>query len=332
MRPISTRNGFWRFLLRRVAFGLLTLFFLASLLFVLFHVLPGDPFSMYFDQGFSQQAIDELMHRFGLDKPWWQQYLLYLRNLLRGDFGMSFQYYKPAIQVVGERFWATIALMAASLAIAFGLGVIGGAWMAWRRGTPAEKALGVVALIVRCAPVFWTGMILLSLFSFRLGWLPLGGLRTPGQPITGQWSRFFSLDFLHHLFLPALTAGLFALANPLLVMRSSMLEVVKEDFIRLARAKGLSERAVMLRHAMRNALLPVVTLLAVMAGTAIGGIVLVETVFRWPGMGREIVMAVRARDYPLARTSFFLIGALIVFFNLAADLLYGYLDPRVSRD
>ncbi|MCL6451416.1 MAG: ABC transporter permease [Acetobacteraceae bacterium] len=325
-------RGFWRYLARRLAQAVVTLFLLASLIFLLFRLVPGDPVSMYVDVGMTQEARAMVLHQFGLDRPLGEQYLLYLSNLLRGNFGVSFQYGKPALQVVGERFWATVLLMAASLLIAFVLGVAGGAFLAWQRGTWLEALGTVVALVLRSAPVFWSGMILLSIFAFKLKWFPLGGIRATGLELHSQWEKFLSWDFLHHLFLPALTAGLYSLASPLLVMRTSMLDVIREDFIELARAKGLKEYQVVFRHAVRNSLLPVITVMAVMVGFAIGGVVLVETVFRWPGLGREIVMAVRARDYPVAQTCFILIGATVMLFNLLADLLYGYLDPRVVWD
>jgi len=325
-------KGLRGYVFKRILQMALTLFVLVTVLFFLFRVVPGDPLSMYLDVGLSAEAREVLMAQFGLDKPLSTQYWLYLGNLLHGNFGVSFQYAKPAMDVVIGRLWATVALMFASLGIAFVIGVAGGSILAWRRGTWLEACGTVLVLVLRCAPVFWSGMIILSIFSFRLDWFPLGGIRRPGLEFASSFDKFFSLDFLWHLALPALTAGLYSLASPLLVMRSSMLEVVREDFIEFARAKGLSETRVLFVHAMRNALLPVVTVMAIMAGFAVGGIVLVETVFRWPGMGREIVMAVRARDYPVAQAAFFLIGFMVIGFNLLADVLYGYLDPRVAWD
>ena len=274
------------YVVKRLLQMLITLFVLITILFFMFRVIPGDPVSMYIDSGMDKEAQEILLKHYGLDKPLPEQYIIFLKNVLKGDFGESFQYGKPAITVIGERFWNTFLLMVTSLAIAFSIGVVGGAILAWKRGTILDS-IGVIGiLIIRCAPVFWTGMILLAIFAFKLKILPLGGMNTPGSFFSNQFQKFFSIDFLKHLILPALTAGLYSAATPLLVMRTSMLEVIEEDFIELARAKGLKEVTILFRHAMRNALLPVITLFAVQAGMAIGGIVIVETVFRWPGMGR----------------------------------------------
>jgi len=325
-------QGISRYVVRRLLQMILILFILITILFFMFRVVPGDPVSMYIDAGLDKEAQQILLKQYGLDKPLPQQYIIYIKNVFRGDFGNSFQYGKPAIEVIGERFWNTLLLMITSLGIAFLLGIFGGAVLAWKRGTLFENIGIIGTLILRCAPVFWTGMIFLSIFAFKLKIFPLGGMNTPGTHFDTQYQKFLSLDFLRHLILPALTASLYSAAAPLLVMRTSMLEVIKEDFIELARAKGLKERKILFKHAMRNALLPVITVFAVQAGLAIGGIVLVETVFRWPGMGREIVLAVAARDYPVAQTAFFLIGMMTVLFNIIADLLYAYLDPRVIWD
>ncbi len=324
--------GLSRYIGKRFFFMAISLFVLITLLFFLFRVVPGDPLSMYIDVDMSIEAKEIIMQQFGLDKPLWEQYVAFLTNLSQGNFGLSFQYNKPALTIIGERFWNTIVLMASSLAIAFFIGIIGGTILAWKRGSKFEISSISGVLFIRCAPVFWIGMILLLLFSFKLPVFPLGGMNTPGTNFISAWDKFFNWDFLHHLFLPAVTCGINMAAAPTLVMRASMLEVIKEDFIELARAKGLSEVRIMFRHAMRNALLPVTTLFAVEAGMAIGGIVLVETVFRWPGMGREIVLAIAARDYPLVQTSFVLIGLMVILFNLLADIIYAFLDPRVSYE
>ncbi len=321
-----------KYIAKRLLQMVITLFVLSTLIFLLFRLVPGDPVSMYLDAGMSAEAKEMLMKQFGLDKPLWEQYVIYISNLLRGEFGISFQYGKQALAVIGDSFWNTLILMAVSLFIAFTIGIVGGAILAWKRGTRLELAGIIGVLTIRCAPVFWLGMLLLSFFAFRYQLLPLGGMNTPGTNFETVYAKYFNLDFVRHLILPAITAGLSAAATPLLVMRTSMLEVIKEDFIELTKAKGLSEREILFKHALRNALLPVVTVFAVQAGLAIGGVVLVETVFRWPGMGRGIVLAVAARDYPVAQAAFFLIGAMTIMFNLIADILYAFLDPRVSLD
>ncbi len=321
-----------KYITKRILVMLLTLFVLVTILFFLFRVVPGDPVSMFIDSGLDRESQELLLKHYGLDKPIGQQYIIYLKNLLKGDFGNSFQYGKSALEVISERFLNTMILMVTSLIIAFFIGIIMGAALAWRRNTKFDLIGTIITLIVRCAPIFWTGMILLSIFAFKLKILPLGGMNTPGMQFDNALQKYFNLDFLKHLILPAITAALYSAATPLLVMRTSMLEVIKEDYIELAQAKGLKEKHIMRKHAMRTALLPVVTIFAVQAGFAIGGSVLIETVFRWPGMGREIVLAVSFRDYPLAQTAFLLIGVMTALFNLIADILYAYLDPRVVLD
>jgi len=322
----------WSYIINRLFQMLVTLLVLSTLIFFLFRILPGDPLSMFIDAALPVEAQEAVMKQFGLDKPLWQQYVTYMSNLFRGEFGVSFHYRQPVIEIIGEKVWSTAILMGAALLIAFAVGVLGGAVMAWIRGSKIEILGTALALFFRSAPVFWTGMVVLLIFSYRLGWFPAGGMRSVGTEVLSNWDKFVSLDFLHHLVLPALTAALYYIATPLLVMRTAMIEVMNDDFIEMARAKGLSEWKVLTRHAMRNSLLPVVTVLCLMVGFAIGGQVLVETVFRWPGLGREMVAAIQRNDYPVAQATFFLMGILVIFLNLVADLLYGILDPRVTYD
>lgn len=321
-----------KYILKRIVIVLFTLFILISIVFFMFRVIPGDPVSMFIDSGLDKESQKLMMKMYGLDKPLFEQYVIYIKGIFRGDFGISFTYSKPVIEVIGERFLNTLVLTTTSLLIAFTIGTSAGSYLAWHRNTKIDLIGTVAALIIRCAPVFWTGMILLSVFAFKLEWLPLGGMTTVGNNYTSFIDKIFSLDFLRHLILPAITSALYSMATPTLLMRTSMLEVVREDYIELAFAKGVSERNVRIKHAMRTALLPVVTIFAVQAGLAIGGSVLVETVFRWPGMGREIVLAVGSRDYPMAQGAFLFIGFATITFNLLADVLYAYLDPRVSLD
>jgi len=202
--------------------------------------------------------------------------------------------------------------------------------MAWRRGSRFELSMLATSLAFRSAPLFWTGIMALLVFSYTMKWFPIGGMHTPGQEFAGVLDKYVNLDFLHHLILPSLVGAIYFMASPMLIMRNSMLEVMGEDFIEMAKAKGLKDHTVMFKHAMRNALLPVVTVLSLMIGFAIGGQVLLETVFRWPGMGREMVLAIQRFDYPMAQASFFMLGVIVIILNFITDLLYGYLDPRVT--
>ncbi len=318
------------YIIRRLIQLVITLFVLTTILFFMFRLLPGDPLTMYLDAALPVESQEMVLKQFGLDQPLSYQYLAYMKNILKGEFGRSFYYRTPVSKIMGERLISTILLMGVSILLAFVMGVVLGTIMAWKRGTKFEIAGLVTGLTFKSAPEFWTSLMALLVFSYTLGWFPIGGMHTPGQEFTSFASKYFNLDFLHHLILPSLVAAIFYMATPMLIMRNSMLEVMTEDFVEMARAKGLKERTVMFRHAMRNAMLPVITVLTLMIGFAVGGQVLIETVFRWPGMGREMVLAIQRHDYPMAQASFFVLGVLVVTLNFITDLLYGYLDPRVT--
>ncbi|MEM9221881.1 MAG: ABC transporter permease [Pseudomonadota bacterium] len=320
-----------RYIGSRLAQLLFVLWAVATILFLLFRLMPGNPLAAYIDPTFTEEQQAALMARFGLDRPLWEQYFIYLANLLQGDLGQSFFYREP----VGERVLAllpnTLVLTFTSLILAYSFGIVVGAYLAWTRGSIVERATIPLVLTTRAMPEFWLGMILLAVFSFSLGWFPAGGTRPPGSEYGSLLALYTSYDFLLHLTLPALTLAIYSLGLPLLLMRSNMLDVMAEDFVTMARIKGLSTWTVVVRHAARNALLPVTTSFAISVGYQIQGNVVVETVFSWPGLGRELVKAVSASDYPLAQGAFLMIALVVVIMNLIADLLYGVLDPRVSH-
>ncbi|MEL6236103.1 MAG: ABC transporter permease, partial [Pseudomonadota bacterium] len=252
-------------------------------------------------------------------------------NLLQGELGDSFFYRQPVFDRIMELLPNTLVLTFSSLFLAYAFGILVGAWLAWRRGQLVEKAAIPFVLTTRAMPEFWLGMILLAIFSFWLGWFPAGGTRPAGAEYSSLLALYSSRDFLTHLALPALTLAIYSQGLPLLLMRSNMLDVMREDFVTMARIKGLSSWTVVVRHAARNALLPVMTSFAIAVGYQIQGNVVVESVFSWPGLGRELVNAVSASDYPLAQGAFLMIAVVVVLMNLLADLLYGLLDPRVSH-
>src|SRR5262249_32915582 len=219
-------------------------------------------------------------------------------------------------------------------------GVLAGAWLAWKRGSWIERAAVPVVLATRAAPEFWIGMVLLAFFSFNLGWFPSGGASSPGLAYSSNLQRILSLDYLQHppplaspqhRALPVITLALYLQGLPLLLMRSNMLEVMHEEFVTMARMKGFSEWRIVIGHAARNALLPVVTAFALGVGLSMGGNVVIETVFSWPGIGRMLVQAVSVHDYPLAQGAFLMIALVLALMNFVADLLYMVLDPRVSH-
>lgn len=321
--------------LTRVASRFLQMVFVlwavATILFFIFRLMPGNPLVAYIDPTFTAEQQEALLRRFGLDKPLYQQYFIYLGNLLKGDLGDSFFFRSSVASLIWGVFPNTVALTLVSLVVAYVIGILGGALLAWRRGSWFETWSIPVVLATRAAPEFWLGMILLAVFSFGLGWFPAGGAVSAGASFPSPLARYFSLDFLRHLILPATTLAIYLHGLPLLLMRSNMLEVMREDFVTMAQMKGLSGWSILIRHAARNALLPVVTAFALGVGYSIGGNVVIETVFSWPGLGRMLVRAVAANDYPLAQGAFLIIATVMILMNFVADLLYSALDPRVTR-
>ncbi len=300
------------YVLRRLWQSALTLAGVSVLVFVILRVLPGDPAKMLLPDGAPQSAVDELNRQLGLHEPLHVQYALFLRSVFRGDFGQSFQYRAPALQVVTERLAATVQLALAALLITVAVGVSLGIVAAVRRGTRYDYASTVLAVLGQSLPNFWLGIMLILLFGVALRWLPTSGFES--------W---------RHLILPAVTLAAFPMALVARLTRSSMLEILGRDFIRTGRAKGLAERAVILRHALRNAAVPLLTVLGLQIGTLLGGAVITESVFAWPGMGKLVVDAIFFRDFPVVQTVLILSATLFVVINLLVDLLYTVIDPRI---
>lgn len=320
-----------RYIFRRLGQAGLTLFVLSALVFFLFRVLPSDPTAAMVDVSLDASEIARLTAEFGLDKPLLTQYGIYLKNIItKGDFGTSFFYKQSVVKILGDKILNTLILSLTAIAVAYIVGSLLGALMAWYRGSRGEIVGVVLGLFFRAAPEFWVGMVFLMLFAYGLGWLPHSGMRSVGYKADTLLQTYLSLDFLRHLILPATVAALHMLSTPMLLMRNAMLEVRKEEFVELAYAKGLPTRLIIFRHAARNALLPVVTTLATAIGRSVGGMVLVEHVFSWPGLGKEIVLAATRYDFPVAQAAFLMIAALIMLMNIIADLLYSYLDPRIA--
>jgi peptide/nickel transport system permease protein len=318
------------YLIGRLAQMVAVLWVIVTILFLIFRLMPGNPLVAYIDPSFTEEQQQAIKRSFGLDQPLYVQYVIYLKNLATGDLGTSFFQKQPVFKLLMDVFPNTILLTGTALLLAYVIGVVGGSLLAWRRGTTVESVGIVLALVTRAAPEFFLGMLALAFFSFQLGWFPSSGANSPGTIYTSLFEKLASADFWWHLLLPALTLALYLQGLPLLLMRSTMLEVLGEEFVTMARMRGLSEWRIMLAHAARNALLTVATALALGVGYAVGGNVVVETVFSWPGVGRILVRAVQAKDYPLAQGAFFLIAVIIVAMNFLADALYSVLDPRVS--
>ena len=321
-----------RFIATRLLHSLFVLWAVVTLMFLMFRLMPGDPMAAYISEALSEESKQSIRAQFGLNRPLPEQYLLYLLNLMRGELGMSFFMKEPVWDIVMGALPNTLILTLSGLVIAYVFGVVAGAYLAWKRGSVTEGVVIPVVLATRAAPEFWVGMIMLALFAFHFGWFPSGGAASPGAMYDSEWQRIFSADFLKHLALPVLTLALYLQGLPLLLMRSTMLDVLHEEYITMARMKGLSTRRIVLNHAARNALLPVSTAFALSLGQLVGGNVVVEIVFSWPGLGRILVQAVSSSDYPLAQGAFLLVAVALITMNLLADLLYALLDPRVSHE
>jgi ABC-type dipeptide/oligopeptide/nickel transport system permease component len=300
------------YLLRRIWQAALTLVGVSILVFVILRVIPGDPAKMLLPEGAPQSAVDELNRHLGLREPIWIQYGLFLRSVARGDFGQSFQYRSPALQVVLERLPATVQLTLSAMMLTVLGGVSIGIVTAVRQGTGYDYAGTVLAVLGQSLPNFWLGIMLILLFGVTLRWLPTSGFQ--------GWS---------YLVLPSLTLAAFPTALVARLTRSSLLEILGQEYIRTGRAKGLAERAVILRHALRNATIPLLTVLGLQIGTLLGGAVITESIFAWPGMGKLVVDAIFFRDFPVVQTILILSATIFVVINLLVDVLYTVLDPRI---
>jgi ABC-type dipeptide/oligopeptide/nickel transport system permease component len=300
------------YILHRVAQSALTLLGVSVLVFVILRVLPGDPARMLLPDGAPESAVIELNRQLGLREPLFVQYGLFLRSVAHGDFGQSFQYRAPALRVVLERLPATIQLTVAAMLVTIAAGVTLGIGTAVRRGTRYDVAGTILAVLGQSLPNFWLGIMLILLFGVALRWLPTSGF--------AGWTS---------LVLPAITLAAFPTALVARLTRSSMLEILNRDYIRTGRAKGLAERSVVLRHALRNAAIPVLTVIGLQIGALLGGAVITESVFAWPGMGKLIVDAIFFRDFPVVQTVLILSATVFVGINLLVDLLYTIIDPRI---
>lgn len=315
--------------LRRLAASIPTLFLILAGLFLLLQLAPGDTVDALVAQmgGGDVAMMEELRRHYGLDLPVVTRLLTYLWHLIRLDLGFSAIYGKPVIDVIVERLPATLLLMASSLSFAFAAGIALGVLAARRVNGWPDTLISTLGLIFYATPSFWFGLMGIVVFAVKLSWLPAGGFQEVGAGYTG-WGQV--LDIAQHLILPTLTLGLIFLAIYLRIMRASMLEVLTLDFVRTARSKGLSETAVVVRHVLRNALLPMVTLIGLQAGTMLGGSVVVESVFALPGLGRLAYESVVQRDLNTLLGIVFVSALLVIAVNFVVDLLYARLDPRIG--
>jgi len=290
----------------------------AFLVFTMLWISPGDPVVALLGesaQGISSEALAELRQAYGLDRPFLVQFASYLADVVRGDLGVSVRSSQPVLTEVMSRFPATLALAGSAMLVAIVIGMVFGILAAVYRGTIVDHVAVVVALLGVSVPVFWSGLVLMLIFALYLGWLPASGF--------GSW---------RHLLMPAFAVGFSSAAFIARITRASLIEALRQDYVRTARSKGLSPSVVRLKHALRNALLPVVTVVGLQFGGLLGGAVLTETVFAWPGVGRMLVDAIRSRDMPLVQGSVLFVAVVFIVVNLVVDLSYAALNPKVRYE
>lgn len=316
-------------LLRKIGWALFTIVFVLVLNFFLFRILPGDPARSVKDPRLTQEAIAAMQARFGLDKPLSTQFFLYVRNLLAGDLGISFHQQRPVAQILGGYLWNTVLLVGTGTVLAIFIGILLGVVAAWQANRTIDYVAQIGSLVAWSMPTFWFGMILLFLGS-RYASLPIAGMVTPGANYNSFLDRW--LDVGRHMLLPTLTYAIIYAGEYTLFMRSAMLDIFSEDYILTAKAKGLQPMQILRDHALPNAMLPTVTVVALNLGYTVAGAITLETVFSWPGLGRAVVEAVGRQDYPVLQGAFLLLAVSVILANLVADVVYGYLDPRVGSE
>lgn len=335
-----------QFILQRLGLVIPTFIGITLLTFIFVHLIPGDPVMiMAGERGLSPERHAYLMAELGLDKPLWQQYVNYLNGIFHGDLGISLKSRIPVWDEFLPRFKATLELGVCAMIFAVSVGIPVGVLAAVKRGSIFDHTAISVSLAGYSMPIFWWGIMLIMLVSVKLDLTPVSGrladsvFLDDSNPLTGFmlidtfiWGEEGDfLDAVHHIILPAIVLGTIPLAVIVRMTRSSMLEVLGEDYIRTARAKGLSRARVILIHALRNAMLPVVTVIGLQVGTMLAGAILTETIFSWPGLGRWLIDALQRRDYPVVQGGVLLIATMIIFVNLLVDVLYGIVNPRIRH-
>lgn len=302
---------------------------IATMSFLLVRAAPGDPAQVMAGQtgAADEKMLAQIREEYGLDRPFIVQLATHLKRVVTLDLGQSYRQRQPVTTLIVERLPATLILTGTAFLLALASGILLGTLAALRAGRWSDTLLTVVSLILYAMPVFWLGLMMVLVFSVQLGWVPAFGYQTIGVEM-GPLGR--ALDIGHHLILPAISLAAVYLAIYTRLMRSSVMEVAQQDYIKTARAKGLAQGRIIARHILRNAILPVVTVAGMQAGALVGGAVVVETVFAWPGLGRLTYEAVLQRDYPVLLGLFLVMSVIVILFNLATDVLYRFIDPRVT--
>lgn len=308
--------GMLSFISRRLLHTVWVIIGVTFLIFILIFLISGDPTHIWVKKGASKQVVENVGAKWGLDKPWYVQYTNYMGNILKGDLGESIRYRRPVSDILKEHFPNSVRLALFALSIELILGLIAGIISAIKRYSFLDVLITISTAVLIAMPVFWLGMLLQDIFGLRLGWLPVSGMGDGG---------------LSYYILPALTMASVSTAVIARITRASLLDVTRKDYILAARAKGLPERKVILKHALRNALIPVVTVAGIDLGVLIGSAILTETIFAWPGIGRVIFLAIGQRDYPVILGATLLLVLVFILANLIVDISYAYLDPRIRH-
>lgn len=322
-------NEITSYLVRRIVRFLIMLFALLTIIFFLFRVMPGDPTAMLLTGAFSAEARQAQLEIFGLNQPLHVQYFIFIQNFLTGDFGLSFFYKEPVLDVIVPRLINSMLIMVPALSLVMLNAYFSGSYLGWNKGKLVERIGTYLPLSLRALPHFVLGLFLLMIFSYWLNLLPTGGIGPIGGRQLNVVETVTSPTFYRYAALPFATALFHYLGDPLLLMRGNIIGERQKDYVKLLELKGLSDRQVR-EHAARNSLLPLLTWLTPMVGIAFGGQILIEIVFSWPGIGRELVLATNRQDFPVAQAAFFIIAVAVLSTNLLVDLAYGYFDPRIS--
>ena len=311
-----------KYIVGRLLQTFITLIIILTITFILFEMLPARPYDLLSQNPLIKPAQKEAMiELFGFDKPVFERYLIFMKNMLTFDFGISYSKAVPVNDLLMERIPRTLFLFGLSVILSYVFGILAGAFIAWRRGGIADGSAVVTSLVFYNMPSFWIGLIFLFVFAFKLGWFPLTA-----------WPQYYPFrwwEVLDHTFLPLITLILLSLAGTILLMRTSMLEVIGENYILTAVAKGIPERSVLFKHAARNATLPVATAFVISLAFAMGGAVVLEQVFSFPGVGLLYISALNQLDFPTAQATLYILALMVLIGNLIADIVYGFLDPRI---
>lgn len=321
----------YRFIIKRTLRFLITVYIILTLVFVIFRFAGGSPASVLISGTFTEESKQRMLEQFGLTEPLHVQYITYMQNLLTGDFGISFQYQVPVWDIIIPALFNSLILTIPAMICVMLTAYYVGTLLGWKRGSNIEKIGSGLVILFRSTPHFVLGLLLLVTFSYTLDLFPTGGM-VPISELSRNASlleNLTSITFYHHYVLPFATTYLYYLTNPTLLQRSNVIGQRNEDYAELLKLKGLTENRVR-QHVAKNSMLPLLTWAATLVSATFGGVILIEVVFSWPGIGQLLVESLSQQDYPLAQAAFFLIAFFVLFSNLVIDLLYGYLDPRIK--